>query len=210
MENTELRRILKEGFMNTKILILSSPLRRVAIVSVVLGIILTTAVAGAESQCFLKIQGIKGNATEKFHKGWIKVYNYSHRISGLPAPSVLARKPPARTYARAKAGEFVLTKAIDPASQALSRRCTNGIKIPQIKIEQRWVRGNKDVYMVYVFSNVMIVEVKPSESGSGDVPLEDVSFNYGKIEWEYTETDHSTGKPKGNVETEWDLKTSEK
>jgi len=196
--------------MNTKILILSSLFRRRVIVSVVLGIILTTAVAGAESECFLKIQGIKGNATEKFHKGWIKVHNYSHRISGLPAPSVLARKPPARTYARAKAGEFFLTKAIDPSSPALARRRANETKIPQIKIEQRWVRGNKDVYMVYVFSNVVIVDVKPSGSGSGDVPLEDVSFNYGEMEWEYTETDHSTGKPKGNVETEWDMKPSEK
>jgi type VI secretion system Hcp family effector len=195
--------------MNIKILVFPSLLRRRMIVSVVAGIILATAVAGAESQCFLNIQGIRGNAAEKFHKGWIKVHDYRHRISGLPAPSVLARRAPARTYARAMAGEFVLTKAIDPASPALSQRCTKGTHIPQIKIEQRWVRGNKDVYMVYVFSNVKIVNVKPSGSGSGGGPLEEVSFEYGSIEYEYTETKHGTGKPKGNIETEWDVSESE-
>jgi len=195
--------------MKIKIFVLLLLLRRLVMVSVVLGIILTTAVASGESQCFLDIQGLKGNATEKFHKGWIKIRNYRHRISGLPAPSVLARKAPVRTYARAKAGEFALTKTIDPTSPALSRMCAKGTHIPQIKIEQRWVRGDKDVYMVYVFSNIKIVDVKPSGSGPGDADLEEVNFRYGKIEWEYTETDHGKGKPKGNIETEWDLPESE-
>jgi type VI secretion system Hcp family effector len=180
------------------------------IVGVVAGIILTTTASAAGTQCFLKIQGIRGNATEKFHKGWIKVHDYRHRISGLPAPSVLARKAPTRTYAKGMAGEFVLTKAKDPGSRALYQRYAQGTRIPQIKIEQRWVRGNKDVYMVYVFSNVKIVKVKPSDIGSGGGSLEEVSLNYGSYEYEYTETDHGTGKPKGNVETEWDVEKGEK
>jgi glutamyl-tRNA reductase len=40
------------------------------------------------------------------------------------------------------------------------------------------------------------------------LPLEEVSFNYGKIEWTYTETDHATGKPKGDVKANWDLKAN--
>ena len=179
------------------------------IVCVVAGIILTTAVAGAESECFLNIQGIRGNATERFHRGWIKIHNYRHGIPGLPGPSALARRAPARTYGRGMAGEFVLTKAKDSASRALSQRYAQGTRIPQIKIEQRWVRGNKDVYMVYVFSNVKIVNVKPSGSGSGGGFFEEVSLNYGSFAYEYTESKHGAGKPKGKIETEWDVEESE-
>ncbi len=196
--------------MSIKVLVFPLLLRRRVIISIAAGIILTTAVVAAESQCFLKIQGIRGNASERFHRGWIKVHDYRHGISGLPAPSLLARRAPARTYGRGMAGEFVLTKAKDLASPALSQRYTQGAHISQIKIEQRWVRGNKDVYMVYVLSNVKIVKVKPSESGFGGGSLEEVSFNYGSYEFEYTETDSGTGKPKGNVETEWDVKPSKK
>jgi len=209
MENTKLRRISEEGCMKIKILVLSSLPRRLLIVSIALGIILTTAVVSGESQCFLNVQGLRGNATEKFHRGWIKVRNYRHRISGLPAPSVLARRAPMRNYASAMAGEFSLTKNTDSSSPTLTRMCTKGTHIPRIKIEQRWVRGDKDVYMAYVFSNVTIVDVKPSGSVPGDEDFEEVNFNYGKVEWEYTETEHGTGKPKGNIETEWDLKKSE-
>jgi type VI secretion system Hcp family effector len=195
--------------MKIKILVLSSLPRRLLIISIALGIILTTAVISGESQCFLNIQGLRGNATEKFHKGWIKVLNYRHSISGLPAPSLLARQAPVRNYARAGAGEFALTKTTDPSTPTLSRMYTKRALIPKIKIEQRWVSKDKVVYMAYVFSNVTIVDVKPSGSGPGDADFEEVNFNYGTVEWEYTETKHAAGKPKGNVETEWDVEKSE-
>ena len=196
--------------MKIKILAFSLLLRRLVIASVLLGIIMTAAVVSGESECFLNIKGLRGNATEKFHKGWIKVINYRHNISGLPAPSVLARQVPERNYARAGAGEFALTKTTDPSTPALARMSTQRTPIPKIKIEQRWVGKDKDVYVAYVFYNVSIVDVKPSGSGPGGADFEDVSFNYGNMEWEYTETEHAAGKPKGNVETEWDMKPGEK
>ena len=33
----------------------------------------------------------------------------------------------------------------------------------------------------------------------GALPLEEISFNYGKIEWTYTLMDHETGKPRSDV-----------
>ncbi len=56
-------------------------------------------------------------------------------------------------------------------------------------------------------SEVIVASARPGGSSQGGeaLPLEEVSFNYGKIEWTYTETDHKTGKPKGDVATFWDL-----
>ena len=47
-----------------------------------------------------------------------------------------------------------------------------------------------------------------SAQGGEVLPSEVVSFNYGKITWNYIETDHKTGAVRGNVETHWDLVTN--
>ena len=44
--------------------------------------------------------------------------------------------------------------------------------------------------------------------GGESLPLEEVSFNYGKIEWIFTETDHRSGGVKGDVMANWDLVTN--
>ncbi len=64
--------------------------------------------------------------------------------------------------------------------------------------------------MEYKLSDVIVSVVSPGGSASGGetLPLEEVGFNYGKIEWTYTETDHGTGKPKGNIASNWDLKAN--
>ena len=64
--------------------------------------------------------------------------------------------------------------------------------------------------MEYVMTDTIISSVRPGGSAQGGeaLPLEEVSFNYGKIEWIYTETDHKTGQPAGDVKAHWDLVTN--
>jgi type VI secretion system secreted protein Hcp len=52
----------------------------------------------------------------------------------------------------------------------------------------------------------MISSVRPGGSASGgdDVPLEEVSFAYAKVENVYTPVDQ-TGKPQGNISVKYDL-----
>ena len=56
-------------------------------------------------------------------------------------------------------------------------------------------------------TDVIVSSVRPGGTAQGGeaLPLEEVTFNYGKITWNYIETDHKTGKPGGNVESHWDL-----
>jgi type VI secretion system secreted protein Hcp len=69
--------------------------------------------------------------------------------------------------------------------------------------------GDKTKYMEYKFSDVIISSVRPGGSSQGgeSLPLEEISLNYAKCEVIYTETDHKTGSPKGDVKSHWD-KTS--
>ena len=43
------------------------------------------------------------------------------------------------------------------------------------------------------------------EDGGDEVPLEEVAFNFGKINWTYTQQDRKTGAGMGNVSAFWDL-----
>lgn len=53
-------------------------------------------------------------------------------------------------------------------------------------------------------------EVRPASPGvPGALPLEEISFNYGKIEWTYTLLDHETGKPLSDVKAYWNLFTNQ-
>ncbi len=56
----------------------------------------------------------------------------------------------------------------------------------------------------------MIASVHPggSSKGSESLPLEEVLFNFAKMEETYTYTAHDTGKPVGNVKANWDWKAN--
>ena len=42
--------------------------------------------------------------------------------------------------------------------------------------------------------------------GGDNLPLEEITFNYDKVEWTYTETDLMTGEPIGDISAHWDLR----
>ena len=155
--------------------------------------------------CFLKIDGLPGECTDDKHKQWIEVLSYSHGVSQPPSGS--RSSGGARSAERCDHQDFSVVKTLDKASPKLSLFCCNGTHIKTIKMELCRATGNKTKYMEYDLEDVIVSGVRPGGSAQGGetLPLEEVSFNYGKIEWKYTETDHETGARKGDVMTHWDL-----
>lgn len=186
-------------------------LRGVVFVGIASGMILAVGIAAStKTECYINIKGVRGNATEKSHKDWVVVRNFSHGIRGMPPSSSLATTKPARTYGKAMAGEFTIIKAIDLASPSLSQMCLRSMRIPQVKLEQRWVMADKTVYMIVVLQNVLVSSVQPSGSSGEPAPTEEVTFNYGSIEWEYSTSDPGEGREDGNIDSEWDIDENKK
>jgi len=154
---------------------------------------------------FLKIDDIKGESTDDKHKDWIEVLSYSHGLSQPVAGS--ASSGGARSAERCNHQDFSIVKTLDAASPKLALFCCNGKHVKEIKIELCRATGDKQKYMLYTLSDVLISSVRPGGSAQGgeSLPLEEVSFNYGKIEWTYTATDHKTGKPSGDVKANWSV-----
>jgi type VI secretion system secreted protein Hcp len=155
--------------------------------------------------CFLKIETIPGESTDDKHKDWIELLSYSHGVSQTGSGSVSSGG--GRTAERCDHGDFSVVKTLDKASPKLNLSCCNGEHIKGVTVELCRAGGDKQKYMEYKMSDVVVSSVRPGGSAGGgeSLPLEEVSFNYGKIEWTYTETDHKTGKPGGNVAAWWNL-----
>lgn len=154
---------------------------------------------------FLKIKDIPGESQDSKHKEWIEILSYSHGVSQLTSGS--ASSGGGRSAERCDHQDVSIVKTLDKASPKLNLFCCNGAHISEVIIELCRATGDKQKYMEYKLSDVLVTSVRPggSSKGGDSLPLEEVSFNYGKIEWIYTATDHKTGKPAGDVKTNWSV-----
>ena len=157
---------------------------------------------------FLKIEGLDGESQDAKHKDWIEVLSYSTGVSQASAGS---RSSGGGAGAeRADFADFSVVKALDKASPKLMLQCASGKHFGKVTLQLCRATEDKQKYMEYILSDVIVSGVRPGGAAQGgeSLPLEEVSFNYGKIEYVYTATDHRTGKPLGDVKANWDLVTN--
>ncbi len=153
---------------------------------------------------FLKVDGIEGESQDDKHKSWIEILSYS---CGATQPVAGSRSSGGGASAeRVNLQDFSVMKTLDKASPKLFFNCCNGKHLKEVKLELCRATGDKQKYMEYKMSDVLVSSVRPGGSAHGGetLPLEEVSFNYGKIEVIYTVTDQKTGAAKGDVKANWD------
>ena len=153
---------------------------------------------------FVNILGIDGESTDDKHENWIEVLSFSH---GITQASTM------HTGGGGGAGkcthqDFIITKSLDKSSPKLVLACCNGEHIPEVVLELCQAGGEKQKFMEYEMKDVIVAAVSPSGAASGQEgrPTEEIAFRYGKIKFVYTIFDPQSGKSKGYVQTEWDVK----
>ena len=154
---------------------------------------------------FLQIEGIPGESTDAAHQGWIEILSFNHAVV-QPAGAAQSRIG-GRTGARVDVEDFVITKVVDKATPLLHLFCCQGKHIPTVKVELCEATGDKHAYMRYTMTDVIVSSVRPSGVANEEVyarPIEEVSFNFGTIQWEYVPVDH-TGKVGAAVVAGWSL-----
>ena len=80
--------------------------------------------------------------------------------------------------------DIAIVKEVDKASPKLFTACANGEHFPEATIEFVRTGGNDREYLVIEMENVVIESVNPQGSG-GEEPLEELTFSFGKVSWEY-------------------------
>jgi type VI secretion system secreted protein Hcp len=154
---------------------------------------------------FLKIGTIPGESTDSKHKDWIEILSFSWGVSQTGSGSRSSGGGAAAE--RCNHSDFSCVKTLDKASPKLFVACCNGEHIKEVTLQLHRAGQEKTKYMEYKLSDVIISSYRPGGASQGGeaLPLEEVSFNYGKIELTYTSTDHKTGKAAGDVIANWDV-----
>ncbi|MDQ2961580.1 MAG: type VI secretion system tube protein Hcp [Pseudomonadota bacterium] len=154
------------------------------------------------SDIFLKIDGIKGEATEVNHLNEIEVVSWSWGVSEVfitsGAGGIIGGKP--------KVGDFVIGKQIDRASPNLLRACLTAKHIKEVVLTQRRV-GTKPNFLSITLKDVLISSLNDSDSGVAPRPTESVVFAFGKVIYEYV-PQKPNGQPDTPVTLKWDVKAS--
>lgn len=153
---------------------------------------------------FLKISTIPGESKDDKYKDHIEILSYNHTVSqdGTGSHS----RAGANTVGRVDHGDFHIVKHLDKASPKLNLACCNGEHLSNVTLFLCRASKDKKKYMEYKMSDVIVRSIRPggsSQSANG-LPLEEVSFAYGKMEWTYTQIDPD-GNSKGDVKATWDL-----
>jgi type VI secretion system secreted protein Hcp len=161
--------------------------------------------------CFMKIvceefpDGILGESTDSKHQNWIDILSYSHKVKPMVTGESFF-------------DVFTVVKTLDKASPKLALFCCRGDNLKEVTLELCDPNRSSYNIMRYKLSNVLVSGVQIRESPLNSImiresptaaslirespydclPLEEVSFNFAKIEWTYTTADGNT------VRTDWD------
>ncbi|MCD6394277.1 MAG: type VI secretion system tube protein Hcp [Planctomycetes bacterium] len=154
---------------------------------------------------FMQIGNIPGESEDQNHRDWIEVLSYHQGItmdvdSGASHPSGVA-----------EFSEITVIKRIDKATPLLAFCCAQGQHIPQVTIEFCRAAGDKIVYMKVILEDALVsgVNMMILPMGGADVlPMEEVSFRYGRIEWEYTGVDENDD-PLPAIQRGWDIEANQ-
>jgi len=139
------------------------------------------------SKTFIKIAGIKGEATDRAHKGEIAISSFSvgtaqQRTSGGGGGA-----------GKVSFSSFTITKRIDKASPLLFQGAAQGKHYKEAIVSFAKTKSGKSTdYLEFKMTDVLISSIQDGTSQSSHQPIESISFNYAKIEEIFL---GSNGKP---------------
>ncbi|AXC98661.1 type VI secretion system tube protein Hcp [Salmonella enterica] len=150
---------------------------------------------------FLKLDNIKGESQVEGFEDQIEIMSYSHNVAMQVSNDVSLTE---RTSGRAHVGEMSLTKFVDLATPVLNEYCCSGRLIRTAVLTLcRNDDGKMRSLIVYTLTNVLISQLSVS-GGAGGKPVETMSLNFTKIEWQIT-AEKSDGAQQESRTSVWDL-----
>jgi type VI secretion system secreted protein Hcp len=145
---------------------------------------------------FLQVDGVKGDSTDKSHKGWSDVDGYQHGVhlavdlrglgTGIPNHDPL-----------------LVLKPADSATTFLFDSAAKGKPLPKVRLEV--CRANAGKAGLQCFLWIELTEANVASYVQNDSE-ETLTFNYGAIEWRYTPY-LRTGAASPPISVKWDTRT---
>lgn len=150
---------------------------------------------------FLKIDDIKGEAKDSKHKDQIEVLAWNWGVT----QSGTAHIGGGAGAGKVNVHDVTVQKLVDKASPNLIKYCCSGKHLKQAILTTRKAGGDSQVeYVKVTMEDVIITAV--NVNGSGDVLLsESLTLNFGKVKFEYSPQNSTTGATEPSVPMGWDI-----
>jgi type VI secretion system Hcp family effector len=160
------------------------------------------------SNMFMKIDGIKGESSDKKNKDQFEILSFSH---GVSQPTSATRSSAGGgTVERCMHQDFSVSKYMDAGTADLNFFCCQGKTIKKVEIfcYRADESGDDVLYMTYTLDNCIVSNISVG-GGGGDIPVENISFNYSEIGWDYA-VQKEVGGEAGHHKKGWDLSKNTK
>jgi type VI secretion system secreted protein Hcp len=160
--------------------------------------------SAASVDYYLEIDGIDGESTSKDHPGTIEVDSWSF---GASNPSTVGSGTGGGT-GKVQMQDFHFTVKSSKASPQLFLATATGEHFVKATLYARKAGSNQD-FLVYTLENVLVSSYNNAGGGDNQVPTDQFSLNFSKIEFTYT-AQGKGGASGGSVTTGWDLAQNKK
>ncbi len=145
---------------------------------------------------------VQGTSTAPAHEKEIEVLSWSH---GFTQPTSPTRSTAGTgTVERPNHANLTFSKYLDQSSSELLKLCWSGKQFGKVTIRCYRADGSGDhnpvEYLKVTMQHVVISNLSIA-GGAGDVPVENVSLDYGVIEYTYTDQKHGDSSAKHDLHT---------
>ncbi len=154
---------------------------------------------------FLKLTGIEGESPDHKHKGEIAIESFSFGVQQIGTSG----SGGGGGAGKASFHDLSVTKRADKATPMLMLNCATGTHIKDALLTVRKAGGDQQEYYKVKMTDLLVSSFQNQGSGHDDVPMESVSLNYAKIEFEYAEQ-KADGTLGGKSTAGYDLKLNKK
>ena len=154
---------------------------------------------------YLKLDGVDGESTDDKHKGEIDVVSWSWGVTQMGTH----QSGGGGGAGKATPSDLNVMMYVCKASPKLFLACATGEHIKTAKLTFRKAGGQQQEFMTVLLSDVLVSSFQAGGSAGGELPTDNFSLNFGKIEVEY-----KPQKPDGTldspVKTGYDYKLNKK
>ncbi|MGH9369721.1 MAG: Hcp family type VI secretion system effector [Thermoanaerobaculia bacterium] len=157
----------------------------------------------AQTDFFLKLDGVPGESADDKHKGEIDVESWSW---GATQAGTMDRGGGGGA-GKIQMQDFHFVMKVNKATPKLMLACAKGEHIPNAVFVARKAGGKQEEYLNLKFGDVMVSSYQTGGSVGQVIPMDQISLNFSKIEMEYKEQ-QKTGGTTGPVKAGWDVKAN--
>jgi len=155
---------------------------------------------------YIAIDTVDGEATQAKHEKWIEIYSFSW---GASNPTTVGSGTSGLAAGKVSVSSFNIMKKTETSSAKLFAACCAGQHFPKATVEMSkatGTSGEQQVFLKYVFTDVMVESVQWSgSSGGDDTPTESVRLAFAKCAITYSKQHEATGAMSAAGDESWDL-----